>query len=350
MIKLFKKHFIPHEENDHQPHFLRMKNIRNIIAIIFILQLFVAVIPFLPILNLSNNSYLASVLPGVLDNLTNQNRKDQNLATLKVSPLLNKVAELKAKDMAEKGYFAHVNPEGKEPWYWFNLVGYNYAFAGENLAVDFTDSLDVSKAWMNSPTHRANIVKNSYTEMGTGVATGTFNGRPTIFVAQVFGKPAVSNIALAPITPTSNTNAETVATTTPIVVSNVKGASAEPTSIPTQTAVTQVVGEPVVEVPAVVEQVVKEPVAEVSTVVESKTNTLQKFATSPRHIVNIIFAILAVLVASALLFKLFIRMDKRHPILITNGLIVLVLIFGVYTVDNYITKSKMQTTTSFVSF
>jgi hypothetical protein len=106
---------------------------------------------------------------------------------------LDKAATMKATDMATKGYFAHVSPEGKKPWNWLQEVEYKYQYAGENLAVNFKDSEDVTVAWMNSPTHKANIVKAQYTEIGTGVATGTYNGVKSVYVAQVFAKPYVSS-------------------------------------------------------------------------------------------------------------------------------------------------------------
>jgi hypothetical protein len=65
---------------------------------------------------------------------------------------------------------------------------------------------------------------------------------------------------------------------------------------------------------------------------------------------NIVFAIIGILVTLALLFKLFIRMDKKHPILITNGLVVLALVFGAYVSNNYIAQNKMLANTSFASF
>lgn len=333
MFNWLKKHFIPHEGNDHQPHFLRIKNIRTLIVIIFVMELGVLALPFLPVLNLSNNSYLASVLPAVLDDLTNQNRQAQHLTVLTVNPVLNKVAEMKAKDMAEKGYFAHVSPEGKQPWYWFNLAGYNYEYAGENLAVDFTDSQDVSVAWMNSPTHKANIIKGAYTEMGTGIATGTYKGKPTIFVAQVFGKPAGNKVIEK--TPVLNKVAPKLEASTTKVMGASTKALVDEVSTSTATA-TSIVSS----------------IAKTDTPIQtySKTNIFQKFATSPRHIVNIVFVILAVLVGLALFLKLLIRADKKHPILITNGLVVLVFIFGVYTVNNYLANNKLTKTSSFVSF
>ena len=178
MISLLKKHFVPHEGNDNRPHLLRNKNIRGIVTVILCLELIVFLIPTLAQVNMKGQ--MAAVLPAVLTMLTNQERESQQLSTLTVSPLLNKAAEMKAQDMASKGYFAHVSPEGKTPWYWLLQVGYDYVYAGENLAVDFSDSKDVTNAWMESPTHKENIVKENYTEVGTGVARGIFEGRETI--------------------------------------------------------------------------------------------------------------------------------------------------------------------------
>ena len=61
---------------------------------------------------------------------------------------------MKAQDMATLGYFAHVSPDGKTPWYWIEKVGYDYQYAGENLAINFSDSKDVTNAWMASPLHK----------------------------------------------------------------------------------------------------------------------------------------------------------------------------------------------------
>jgi hypothetical protein len=96
---------------------------------------------------------------------------------------------MKANDMATKGYFAHTSPEGLSPWYWFKQAGYDFVYAGENLAVNFSDSAEVDKAWMNSPGHRDNILNTKYTEVGIATANGMYQGRPTTFVVQEFGRP-----------------------------------------------------------------------------------------------------------------------------------------------------------------
>jgi hypothetical protein len=141
------------------------------------------------------NTALAAILPSALTELTNTERKLQSLGTLTVNPALTAAAEKKAMDMATKGYFAHTSPEGRTPWYWLEVAGYRYKYAGENLAVNFNNSEDVVQGWMGSPSHQANIVKGNYTEIGTGIATGIYEGREAIFVAQVYGAPLQNTIA-----------------------------------------------------------------------------------------------------------------------------------------------------------
>jgi hypothetical protein len=132
---------------------------------------------------------LAAVVSGVLSDLTNNQRQNYHLTTLKISPLLDKAAQEKVNDMARRGYFSHISPDGKKPWYWLDLVGYKYRYAGENLAMDFSESEEVIKAWMDSLGHRENIVKKNYTEIGSGVATGTYQGKIVVYAVQFYASP-----------------------------------------------------------------------------------------------------------------------------------------------------------------
>jgi Cysteine-rich secretory protein family len=336
MFNWLKKHFIPHEGNDHQPGILRDNSVRMLMVLVFILEIGLFVLPFVSVLNLSN-TFTASVLPAVLDDLTNQNREELKLDPLIISPFLNRIAELKAQDMASKGYFAHVSPEGKTPWYWFDQVGYKYEYAGENLAIDFTDSKDVTVAWMNSPTHKANIIKKAYTEIGTGIATGTYEGSPTVFVAQVYAKPAVSTPKKISVTKTEVLMASTTKNISASTSAKVLGS---------EIAVTGEVSQKATTTPALFVPIVdKKPVEMVFS-----NGFIDEYLTSPRHIASVAFMIIAILIALALIFKMFIRMDKRHPRLITNGLVLLIVICGLYAGNNYISQTKLMTTTSFTSF
>lgn len=148
----------------------------------------------------SFHQYMSAVLSGVLVEQTNEVREDKNLIKLKTDSLLQEAAQLKANDMAEKGYFAHVTPDGKQPWYWLSAVSYPYIRAGENLAVNFVDSSQVTSAWMDSPTHRENILNGNYTHIGIATAQGKHKGKDAIYVVQFFATPdfSKSKYATAP--------------------------------------------------------------------------------------------------------------------------------------------------------
>ncbi len=170
--------------------FIDQNDARKIVLGILFVQFFVFV--FLSSNHLKDN--FATVLPVVLGNLTNEKRSYEGLNMLNENEILNLAAQMKANDMAANGYFAHTSPDGKSPWYWIKLAGYDYKYAGENLAVNFKQSENITEAWMKSPGHRANIMKGVYTEMGTGVAKGIYKGKETEFVAQVYASPMIIDV------------------------------------------------------------------------------------------------------------------------------------------------------------
>ena len=140
---------------------------------------------------------VAAVVSAILVDLANGDRAASSIGTLTVNPVLVAAAQAKANDMATYGYFAHISPQGVDPWHWFEQAGYKFTYAGENLAVDFSDSGDVNTAWMNSPTHRENLLNPKYTEIGIATAQGMYKGRLTTFVVQEFGTSAAGKAPVA---------------------------------------------------------------------------------------------------------------------------------------------------------
>ena len=124
--------------------------------------------------------------------LTNEERQKQNLLPLSMNEKLSLAAQKKAEDMFSKNYWAHYSPNGAAPWDFILSSGYQYEYAGENLAKNFLFSQDVVSAWMASKTHKENIEKKEYTEIGYAVVNGILNGEETTLVVQMFGKPAGS--------------------------------------------------------------------------------------------------------------------------------------------------------------
>lgn len=141
----------------------------------------------------------AAIYASMVISYTNENRHNAGMDNYVPNELLAKAAQMKANDMAKKGYFSHVSPDGTQPWYWIEQSGYVYKYAGENLAIDFVDSKDVTNAWMSSPTHRANILNSDLKEIGVATAVGMYQGRETTFVVQMFGTPAEKPVAIAPV-------------------------------------------------------------------------------------------------------------------------------------------------------
>ncbi len=315
----FKKYFIPHEGNEHKPHFLRHNSMMMFFALVILIEVgFITQIFFV----FNKTDFLASVLPGVLTNLTNDERAQNDAPPLVESALLDQAAQLKANDMATLGYFAHTSPEGKTPWYWFDQVGYHFTEAGENLAVNFFESEDVANAWMNSPTHRANIVKKDYKEIGIGVASGMYQGRHTVFVAQLFGTPVLA----APIKQNTPTPLPTPAATPKPTPAKPKPIAGTPT--PRTIAVTPKPAVTVTPKVAPIRPTLTKVLGEQSTSGSSSIKSfVQRVLTSPGNSVAYAYSGIVLVAIIALLLAFFIKSEIRHPAILMRGLAMVAIVF-----------------------
>ncbi len=310
MVKLFRKYFIPHRGNHHRPHFLRRKMALAVLGFVFLVELafLVQIVLIIP-----KTNFFSSVLPAVLVELANADRAQNQKPALTANPLLQKAAQMKADDMAAKGYFAHQSPEGRTPWWWLDQVRYDYEYVGENLAINFSDSNEIDAAWMNSSGHRENILNANFNEVGIATAQGNYEGRQTTFVVQFFGKTFASSagktagratIAKPTPSPSAAKENETKPTVSPSFsppaqqLFAVKGESSE---APGQT-----------ETPAAP-----------SAGAFSKPTWLQTILTAPKSTVNYIYFGVLGVVLVALVLKIFIKIKIQHPALIFNGIFVL---------------------------
>lgn len=112
----------------------------------------------------------------------NNDRAKHGVKPLAFSAELTALAESYAGDMMARQFFAHNNPEGLTPFDRMNRAGIRYRYAGENLAINDTIEL-AQTAFMNSPTHRDNVLNPNYTEVGIGVKYAP-NGK--VYVVQEF--------------------------------------------------------------------------------------------------------------------------------------------------------------------
>lgn len=132
-------------------------------------------------------AYASAINASSLIDMTNDVRQEANLRPLEPNHKLTQAAYRKAYDILNHGYFAHTNPSGKPFYQWIEEESYNYLYAGENLAIDFTTNEGVLAAWLQSPSHRANIVNANYTEIGLVTLRGTWQDHETTVVVQMFG-------------------------------------------------------------------------------------------------------------------------------------------------------------------
>ena len=185
MKKRLKTYIFPSNENEYKPHIFRGIST----AVLLVVIVFVLLASVSSTLFVERSGLLSAIYPSVLVDLANEARIKENQKPLKINEKLVQAAQMKANDMAKKSYFEHTSPEGLSPWYWIGLSGYQFLYAGENLAVDFSFSKSVNKAWLESPGHAANILSPNFTEVGIATSEGVFEGRETIFVVQMFGTP-----------------------------------------------------------------------------------------------------------------------------------------------------------------
>ncbi len=225
-----KRWFVPHRHNDHRPHVIRIHGLAIVALLIIGVQVSANLLhpPSVRVL-----AYATDITPVEIFNQTNQQRVANGLPPLRLEAKLNQSAALKAQNMFDENYWAHVSPSGIDPWHWFAQAGYNYRYAGENLAKDFDTSSGAIQGWMNSPGHRANILNPNYTDVGFAVQNGTIQGGQTTLVVAHYGSTAGSTVlAAAPTAPP----AAKPATPRPAVAPVVTPAPTEaPTPTPTPT-------------------------------------------------------------------------------------------------------------------
>lgn len=173
-------------------------------------------------------AYATSMSRGDLYAAANSSRAANGLGSFSLNGQLNNAAQAKAQHMADNNYWAHVAPDGTQPWYFFEAAGYNYSRAGENLAYGFSTSYATNDGWMNSASHRANIL-GDYAEVGFGIVNApSFQGGENTIVVAHYGTqvaytpppapapaPTPAPAAAAPpATPQSNQPTPTTPTTT----------------------------------------------------------------------------------------------------------------------------------------
>lgn len=183
--------FHPRHSNNHRPRALHPESLFKLTIIVLLSGVLVQQHIVRPQVFGQVLGFSTTITPDQIIELTNEERQKIGLPPLIYNEILSQAATAKAQDMFADQYWAHTAPDGVEPWDFISEAGYGYSSAGENLARDFFDSSTVMKAWMASPTHKANIIHTKYTDIGVAVVIDSLDGVETALVVQMFGRPKV---------------------------------------------------------------------------------------------------------------------------------------------------------------
>lgn len=192
MFSYLRHLLVPHHGNNH-----RAKILHN--SSLFFLGLLFLFSTTLTVLVNSYNPEVLGVSYSISDsellNLVNYERGQRGLAALSLNSQLSQAAASKASHMFANNYWAHFAPDGTSPWVFIKGAGYNYLYAGENLAKGFTNSSDVVNAWMASASHRDNLLSSQFRDVGFAISSGVLQGEDTVLIVQMLG--ATPNTAFA---------------------------------------------------------------------------------------------------------------------------------------------------------
>lgn len=216
------------KHNLHSFHLRRLMFFCILLAAFFVVRVDAGQIPGGNARSASVLAYATEMSRGALHAGTNAARSANGFGNLALNSQLNSAAQAKAEHMAANDYWAHVAPDGTQPWFFFDQAGYDYIRAGENLAYGFLTSQATIDGWMDSPTHRANIL-GDYQDVGFGIVNSpSFQGKgnQTIVVAHYGTRPS------APEPPPAAAPAAPLATNTPPTAPSSAPATPQSTSSP----------------------------------------------------------------------------------------------------------------------
>jgi uncharacterized protein YkwD len=119
--------------------------------------------------------------------LLNAERAKEKLPALRPNPLLFQAARTHAANMAKQRKMEH-ELDGKKPSDRVSATGYNWGRISENLAISengVAPLTEIVKCWMESKTHRENLLDKGVSETGLGIAR---NDKDETYYAQVFAR------------------------------------------------------------------------------------------------------------------------------------------------------------------
>jgi uncharacterized protein YkwD len=318
-----KDFFIPHSGNDHKPKALRPKSLLVYLVIALLIKTAATGALFLIY---PSPAEMTAVIASKMIELTNSSRLAAGVPPLNVNATLTKSAILKGQDMLKRGYFSHDTPDGRKPWQWISKTEYDYIYAGENLAMDFTSAEAIQAAFLKSPSHRKNILNPKYKDIGVAVVSGLMNGRQTDLLVVFFGTQremvAATKQASAALPAEASTQPE-AAQVQPESVSKVSVASQDLDEVPSPS------DEKVQPSPVSTDIIAGDTLNQASEgiiVVSAEKQSSRSLVDLIIEYSNIIFIAFIIFIAISLVVNILVKIKVQHAPLILQSLVVIALI------------------------
>lgn len=179
---------LPHEGNNHLPRILHARRWMLYAATSVVAKMLViAALVAMPSVVFLSDTTFGPRTEAIVARV-NVERVRVGLTPYAPREELQQSATARAEDLAAHQYFSHVGPQGQALDQFLRAAGYPYEEAGENLAMGFADADAVVRAWMRSPSHRANVLAPDFRDIGIGIASGSRDGRAVVYIVQHTGR------------------------------------------------------------------------------------------------------------------------------------------------------------------
>lgn len=131
---------------------------------------------------IDTKNYYPTFEQQIIDEM-NSYRTKNGLHSLVLDTKLTQLGNVKVQDMLRFNYFNHLSPTYNMPWDLAGQFDYEFVTFGENLARNYNNAKDVVAAWYASPTHKANLLKESYHYAGVGINK---NSKGEFYISSLF--------------------------------------------------------------------------------------------------------------------------------------------------------------------
>lgn len=124
--------------------------------------------------------------------LTNSFRQQNGLAPVTFNSRLTRAAQTHAQNMALQDFVSHTGADGSDIGQRVSATGYRWSVAAENIAAGYLNAVTAVQGWIDSPSHRVNLLDPAMTEIGVGyyfLANDAGNQVWTHYWTQVFSAP-----------------------------------------------------------------------------------------------------------------------------------------------------------------